>query len=123
MTRIWTRLLALLLFIWPAVTFASELSSSFASLDMRGAPAITELTAHAVVAVLSVAASWALWIGSPGAARLAAAAVASSAAVAVQSLYWTRLPRQTMPGDKLPLAALVVAVTIGWLAHLRRLPR
>lgn len=123
MTRIWTRLLALLLFIWPAITFASELSSSFASLDMRGAPAIAELTAHAVVAVLSVAAGWALWIRSPGAARLAAAAVASCAAVAVQSLYWTRLPRHTMPGDKLPLAALVVAVAIGWLAHLRRLPR
>jgi hypothetical protein len=122
-TRIWTRLLALLLLIWPSLTFASELSSSFASLDMRGAPAIAELAAHAVVAALSVAAGWALWIGNPGAERLAALAVAACAAVAVQSLYWTRLPRNTMPGDKLPLAALVVAVAIGWLAHLRRLPR
>jgi hypothetical protein len=122
-TRVWTRLLAVLLFVWPPVTFATELSSSFSSLDMRGAPAIAELAAHALVGALSVAGGWGLWIGNPEGPKIATAAVGACAAVGIQSLYWTWLPRNTMPGDKLPLAALIVAVASAWLVYLRRLPR
>jgi hypothetical protein len=120
--RIGTRLLAVLLFAWAPLTFASEIPS-MPSLTMRGAPAQAELAAHGLVAVLSVAAAWALWVGNPEGVRIAAVAVAAVAAAAIQSLYWTWLPRNTMPGDKLPLAALIVAVASGWLVYLRRLPR
>ncbi len=122
MTRVGTRVLGVLLFAWAPLTFASEIPS-VSSLTMRGTPALAELAAHALVAILSVTAGWALWVGNPESVRIAEVAVAAVAAAAVQSLYWTWLPRNTMPGDKLPLAALIVTVASGWLVYLRRLPR
>jgi hypothetical protein len=61
---------------------------------MRGAPAIAELIVHAIVALIL------------------------SAAVSVQSLYWSRLPHQTPPGAQLPLATIAVAHTAAWVAYL-----
>jgi hypothetical protein len=56
----------------------------------------------------------------PSGLLLARAALAASAVATVQSFYWSVLPHQTMPSDKLPLATLGVVVAGLWLAYLRR---
>jgi hypothetical protein len=96
------------------------MSASLGSLAMRGPAGAAELSAHAVVAALAVAAAWGLWIGNPAAPSLATFAVAASAATSVQSLYWTWLPHNIVPGDRLPLAVLAVAHAACWTIYLRR---
>jgi hypothetical protein len=116
----WLQILTIVLYIWQPVTFAGELLLSLGSLGMRGAPAVIELLAHAGSAGLSVAASRALTNENPAGPWMAAVALTVAAILGVQSLYWSSLPHNTMPGDKLPLAALTVAHSAAWLIYLRR---
>ena len=111
-------LLCFILFAWAPLNFATELALSLSSLGMRGPLAILEVAAHFAVTALSVAAGWSLWNGRPHGPMLARAAVIGLALVAVQSLYWTVLPRQTSPGTELPLAALATAHAAVWLTYL-----
>ena len=104
------RIVAVYLLVWVPLNFAFELMSALPSLGMRGAKAIAELTFHALVAALSVAASRMI-PGSPSARPAAAAAVTAAGAVAIQSLYWTVLPRNTAPGTRGPLTIFWIAVT------------
>lgn len=115
----WLLPLCAFLFVWEPRKLAGEMSASLGTLSMRGPAAVVELTAHAIVAALAVAAAWALWIGNPRAPAFAGVALAASAAAAVQSLYWSSLPGQTMPGDHLPLALVAVAHAAGWIVYLR----
>ncbi|HEX2454272.1 MAG TPA: hypothetical protein VHI99_11280 [Vicinamibacterales bacterium] len=119
----WLLVLTVVLYLWQPVTFAGELLLSLDSLGMRGAPAVIELLAHAGSAGLSVAASRALSNGNPAGPAMAAFALAVAAILGVQSLYWSSLPHHTMPGDKLPLAILMVAHSVAWLIYLRRSKR
>ena len=116
----WLLILTIVLYIWQPVTFAGELLLSLGSLGMRGAPAVIELLAHGGSAGLSVAASRALTNENPGGPSMAAVALTVAAILGVQSLYWSSLPHNTMPGDKLPLAVLTVAHSAVWLIYLRR---
>jgi hypothetical protein len=117
--RGWLVLLCGFLFVWEPRKFAGELAGSLGTIGMRGPAAVVELVAHAAVAAVAVAAAWALWIGNPRAPAIAVVALVASAAAAVQSLYWSSLPGQTMPGDHLPLALVAVAHAAGWIAYLR----
>jgi hypothetical protein len=117
--RGWLLLLCAFLFVWEPRKLAGELSASLGTLQMRGPAAVVELIAHVVVAGIAVAAAWALWIGNPRAPAFAIVALAASAAAAVQSLFWSSLPGQTMPGDHLALAIMAVAHAAGWIAYLR----
>ena len=47
-------------------------------------------------------------------------ALISSALTTIQTHYWSVLPHQTMPGDRLPLAATGVVVAALWLVYLRK---
>ena len=116
-------LLCFILFAWAPMSFATELALSLASLGMRGPLAIAELVAHGAVTAVSVAAGWSLWLNRPHAPMLARVAVIGLAIIAVQSLYWTMLPRQTSPGSELPLAALAVGHASLWLLYLHRSSR
>jgi hypothetical protein len=118
--RGWLLLLCVFLLSWEPLKLAGEFSAAAGTFSMRGPLAPVELTAHAAVAMLSVAAGWGLWIGNPRAPRFAAGAVAGSAIVTVQSLYWSVLPGNVMPGDRLPLALVALAHAAAWLAYLRR---
>jgi hypothetical protein len=118
MPRGWLALLWLFLIGWEPMKLARELTTSLDSLGMRGPAAVIELLAHAAVAALAMAAGWALSNGTPHGPRLARLAVPLSAVSAVQSLYWSTLPSQTMPGDKGPLAALAIANALLWTAYL-----
>jgi len=117
--RGWLVLLCGFLFVWEPRKFAGELIGSLGTIGMRGPAAVVELVAHAAVAAVAVAAAWALWIGNPRAPALAVVALVASAATAVQSLYWSSLPGQTMPGDHLPLALAAVAHAALWIAYLK----
>ena len=116
-------LLCFILFGWVPLSFATELAMSLPSLGMRGPLAIAELVAHCAVTAVSVAAGWSLWLSRPHAPMLARVAVIGLAIIAVQSLYWTVLPRQTSPGSELPLAALATAHAAVWLVYLHKSAR
>lgn len=118
--RGWLLLLCVFLFVWEPMKFASQLTASIGTLSMRGPYAVGELLAHGVVAALAVGAGWALWIRNPHAPGFAVIALAASAAAAVQSHYWSLLPSNTMPGDRLPLSLVAVAHAAVWIAYLRR---
>jgi hypothetical protein len=113
-------LLCAALLLWRPLDFAFELPTALPSLRMRGPLGIVELLWHGAVAASAVAGAQALWTESPAGTRLAAIAVTLSAAASVQSLYWSVLPHQTMPGDERILATLSVAHAMFWLVYLRR---
>lgn len=123
MPRGWLLLLCAILIVWQPLSFAVEAASTLATLGMRGAPAVIEIAAHGIVAAISFAAGWALWQASPAGPRLAVAALVACAAAGVQSLYWSVLPSNVFPGDRLPLASLIVLHSCGWIVYLRRSKR
>jgi hypothetical protein len=113
-------LLCATLLLWRPLDFAFEFPSVLLSLRMRGVAGIVELLAHGAVAALAVAAVRALTSALPSALLLARAALAASTVATVQSHYWSVLPHQTMPDDRLPLALGSALVATLWLAYLRR---
>jgi hypothetical protein len=120
MPRALMLLLCATLLVWRPLDFAFEFPMVLPSLRLRGAAGVLELVAHGAVAALAVAAVRALASGLPSALLLARAALVASVAATVQSHYWSVLPHQTMPGDRLPLAVGSVIVASLWLAYLRR---
>ncbi len=112
-------LLCIALFLWRPLDFAMELLQTLPSLGMRGGRGAIELLFHGVVAAIAMAAIRALWAELAAARRLAAVAVVASAVASVQSLYWSVLPRQTMPGDERWLAMLAIVHAVFWLVYLR----
>ena len=120
MPRGWLWLLCATLLLWRPLDFLVELLATLPSLGMRGVAGAIELLFHGSVAALAAAAVRALSNAMPAGLLLARAALVASAVATVQSHYWSVLPHQTMPGDKLPLAILSVVVAAGWLIYLRR---
>jgi hypothetical protein len=121
--RGWLLLLSAYLLVWVPLNFAAELAAVLPSVGVRGAVAGIELLAHAGVAALSFAAGWAIRSGNDDALWFASVAVGVSTFAAIQSLFWSSLPSQTMPGDHVPLAALYAAHGLAWLWYLRRRAR
>ena len=115
----WLMVLCAVLFLREPLRFARELTTSLDTLGMRGVPALVELAAHAVVAIVTVAAGWGLWSRHPQSPSLAGVALAASAAVTVQTLYWSSLPGTVVPGEKLPLSVVAIAHAAGWIAYLQ----
>jgi|SRR6476619_1767910 hypothetical protein len=120
MSRGWLLILCAYLALWQPLAFAAEVATSIDTLGMRGLAGLLELVAHGAVTALAVAAGWGLWMENPGARALAEIAIPAVAATVVQSLYWTRLPHDVMPGDRLPLAILAMAHATGWMMYLRK---
>ena len=123
MGRGWLVLLCVVLLVWQPLTFAVEAASTLQTLGMRGAAGAIELAAHGVVTALAIAAGWALWQSSPAGPMLARMAIAAAGLSGVQSLYWSVLPSDVFPSDRLPLAVLTVAHAVAWLVYLRRSKR
>jgi hypothetical protein len=118
MPRGWLLLLCAFLFVWEPLRFAGDLSGSMGTLAMRGLPGVVELAAHGAIAAIAVAAAWGLWIRTPRAPMLASIAVAASALATIQSLYWSYLPGNAVPGERLPLSIVAIAHAAGWIAYL-----
>jgi hypothetical protein len=121
--RGWLLLLSAYLLVWVPLNFAAELASVLPSVGVRGASAWIELLVHAGVAALAFAAGWAIRSGNDDALGFASLAVGFSTVTAIQSLFLSSLPSQTMPGDHLPLALIYAAHGSAWLWYLRRRAR
>jgi hypothetical protein len=106
--------------LWRPLDFAIELPSTLPSIGQRGFGGAFELLLHGAVAALAVAAIRSLLNGMPSPRGLSAAALIASALTTIQSQYWSALPHQTMPGDRLPLVAAGVTVAVLWLLYLAR---
>ena len=120
MPRGWLLVLSAFLLAWEPLRIAADVEGAIGTLGMRGPWAVVELLAHAATAAACVAAGWALWSGNPAGPRLAVYSLAASAGVAVQSLYWSALPHETVPGERLPFAILAVANAACWVIYLKR---
>jgi hypothetical protein len=120
MPRGWVLLLCVFLFVWEPLRFAGDFLGSMGTLAMRGTPGVVELAAHAATAIVSAAAGWGLWVRNPRAPMLASIAVAASAAATIQSLYWSYLPGNAVPGERVPLSMVAIAHAAGWIAYLRK---
>jgi hypothetical protein len=119
-SRGWLLILCAYLVVWQPISFASEVTTALQTLGMRGWVGVAELVAHAAVTAIAVAAGWGLWLGNPAAPSISAVAVLLCAAASVQSLFWTRLPHDVVPGDRVPLALLAMAHATGWMMYLRK---
>jgi hypothetical protein len=113
--RIAAQLLSSYLLVWAPGMFAVELLSALPSMGMRGPLAWIELAVHGVVAALCALAGWMIRVGAPAGATFAAAGIVARAAVTIQALSWTLLPRDVAPGARGVLTALACANAALWL--------
>jgi hypothetical protein len=116
----WLILLSAYLLVWVPLNFAVLASSSLASLESRGWPAVAELAAHGTAAMLCGAAGWMLRAGNSAGRRLAAVALIANAGTTIQALHSSTLPRDVQPGLALPLTIGTAAHAIAWLVYLGR---
>jgi hypothetical protein len=122
-SRGWIVLLCAVLLVWQPLSFALEAAATLPTLGMRGLAGTLELSVHGIAAALSFAAGWAMWQLSPAGPVLARMALVAGAATGVQSLYWSVLPGNVFPSDRLPLAGAIVAHAAIWLLYLKRSKR
>ena len=120
MRRGWILALVAFLLVWMPLTFSGELHATLPSIAMRGSAAVLELLVHGAMTALAVAAGLALVKRDPHGPMFAVIALAGSCAVIVQSMFWSVLPRQTMPGDRTLLAILSIVHAAAWIVYLRR---
>ena len=120
MARAWLMLLSVLLILWRPLDYAVELPQSLSTMGMRGVPGAIELLFHGIVAAISVAAAIALWNERSSGPALASVALIGSAAATVQTLYWTALPHQTVPGSERLISAVAIGHAAIWLLYLSR---
>ena len=92
------------------MNFAGEALTVVPTIAYRGLVAAIELSIHGGVAALAAAAGLALWNASPPAPRLGTIAIIASALRMVQSLYFSTLPNNVVPGDERTLAIATVIV-------------
>lgn len=114
------RIVSLLLIAWEPLRFAGEALRVLPSIGYRGTIAGVELLVHGLVAALSAGAGFALWNAAPDARRIATIAVIVLMARAVQSLYWSVLPNNVMPGDEAYAVGLPVVIGAMMLFVIRR---
>ena len=117
------RLIAVLLTVWEPLRFALEALMVLPTISYRGAVAAVELVAHGLVAALCAGAGLALSNGAPDGRRLAVIALIASLLRSAQSLYWSVLPNNTLPGDEwLVLGAAVLVSGAAIVIVLRSRP-
>ena len=116
MSRLAAQLLSSYLLVWVPGMFALELLSTLPSIAMRGAIGWIELAVHGAVAAVCAVAGRMIRLGTPAGPGLAAAGIIARAVIAIQSLFWTRLPTDVAPGTRgvfTTLACVNAAVWIG----------
>lgn len=123
MPRGWTLVLCFILLVWQPLNFAAEATAAFSTLGMRGIRGVVELSVHGLVAATSAAAGMALFQRSPAGPVLATVALVGIAITSVQGLYWTVLPNNTFPSDRLPIAAATMLHSAAWVVALYRTRR
>jgi hypothetical protein len=113
--RFAAQLLSSYLLIWAPGMFALELLTALSSIGMRGPRAWIELGVHGLVAVVCAVAGRMIRMGAPSAQPMAVFGIVARAAISIQSLFWSVLPRDVAPGARGPLVAVACANAIVWL--------
>ena len=105
-------LLAVALLLWEPMNFAVKALAVLPTIAYRGWAAAVELAVFAAVAALAAAAGLGLLNGTPASLRLATVAVLASCARTIQSVFYTTLPSETVPGHEpyVIIAALTFAI-------------
>lgn len=104
------------LVVWEPLNFAAALLRVWPTLTYRSWTAVAELAMHGIIAAICAAAGVMLLNGTPDARRMARLAVVLSVGRVIYSTYWSELPSQIVPGDR--LFYTVVAVAAGGVALL-----
>jgi hypothetical protein len=120
MVHRWLLVLVAFLLAWMPWTFSAELSATLPSIAMRGWAAVMELLVHGAVTAFAVSAGMSLVRRDPHGPAFAVIALAGSCAVTVQSMFWSVLPRQTIPGDRTLIVVASIVHAAAWIAYLRR---
>ncbi len=118
MRRVAAQLLSSYLLVWGPGMFAIGLLSTLPSIGTRGALGWMELAVHGVVAALCAVAGRMIRLGTPAASAVAAAGIIARAVVAIQSLFWTRLPTDVAPGTRGVFTVLACVNAAIWLGVL-----
>ena len=105
-------LLALALLLWEPLNFAVTLLTILPTIAYRGWVPAIELVIFGLVAALNAAAGLALLNRTPASHRLATVAVLASCARTIQSVSFSALPHETVPGQEpyVVIAALTFAI-------------
>lgn len=117
------RLLGVLLLVWEPLNFAAQAMTVLPTLAARGLVPGVELLLHGIVAALSAAAGLAVLNGTPASHRLATVAVLASCARTIQSVSFTSLPSETVPGQEPYVVIAALTLTVLALAIIRRSTR
>ena len=112
------KIVGILLFAWEPLNFAAEAIRVLPTIRYRGVLAACELFAHACVAAVAAGAGLALINGASEARRLAIVAIAFTTARVLQSLYWSVLPNNTVPGTEWFYAAITLTIGIAAITAL-----
>lgn len=116
-------MLAIALLIWEPANFAGRALTVLPTLTYRGVLPALELTLHALVAALNAGAGLALLNGTSASHRLATVAVLAACARTIQSVSFTTLPTETVPGHEPYVVIFALALTVIALAIIRRSAR
>ena len=113
-------LIGLLLLVWEPLNFAVRGLQVLPTLAYRCWAASLELGAHGLIAAFCAAAGMMLWNGAADARRLAQVAIVVSVARVLQSVYWSALPNDTVPGQEWiqAAAATAIGITLSVILHL-----
>lgn len=112
-------LLAVALLLWDPLNFAVKALAVLPTIAYRGWLTALELLVFAAVAALCAAAGLALLNGSPASFRLATVAVLASCARTIQSVSYTTLPSELVPGQEPYVIIAALTFTIVALAVIR----
>ena len=118
-----SRLLGVLLLVWEPLNFAAQATTVLPTLGYRGLVPGVELLLHGLVAVLNAAAGLAVVNRTPAAPRLATVAVLAACARTIQSVSFTSLPSETVPGQEPYVVITALTLTVLALAIIRRSTR
>lgn len=112
------KIIGVLLVAWEPLNFAVEASRVLPTIRYRGVLAVCELVAHACVAMVAAGAGLALINEAPDGRRLAIVAIAFTAARVLQSLYWSVLPNNSVPGSEWFQAAITLTISLAAITAL-----
>ena len=116
-------LLAVALLLWDPLNFAVKALAVLPTIMYRGWLPAVELLIFGGVAAVAAAAGLALLNGSPASHRLATVAVLASCARTIQSVSFTALPNETVPGQEAYIIIAALTFAIVALAVIRRSAR
>lgn len=119
----WMLLLCAYLMVWIPFNFSALANRTLPSIDSRGLAAGFELAANAIVAIVCATAGFMLWVRNPAGAWLGRAALVLVAAITIQAVTVSTLPRDLAPGLAVPIVVVTLAHAIAWTAYINRSKR